>query len=208
MEASLGVRVFSTEHPVASMATAGAVAERVGGDWRFYPERPDAECPDHVAAFEAYKLDHLADLSGVKPAPQAVYREGDRAMAVVLDTLAFGVLEDGVEYRYRVDVPVAQAICTGRTDDETGLVAERTVPDERLADGMQRSADALEHGVEWLAVISPRSLGDVVESAAMVVTDDAPGAGTVYACRACGERTLHANECPACGCGDLRRAYP
>jgi len=162
MDATLGLRLFTVRHPVASMDTRGAIAEFVDGTWRYYPERPD----DHTDAFETYLYDHLADLSGSKPAPQSVYAEGDAAVVVVLDTQLFDVFEDGVEYRYRVDVPQAQAISSAKTDDETGVVAERTVPDDWLANGMQRSADALDHAIAWLAVISPRSLADVADAAA------------------------------------------
>jgi len=148
------------------METGGAIAELDGETWQWYPERPQSAA--HVDAFEAYKDNHLADLSAVQPAPQAVYDD----MAVVLDSLLFDILEDGVEYRYRVDVPQAQAICSEKTDDKTGLVAERTVPDDRLADGMQRSADALDHAVAWLDVISPQSFDDMVDAAEDLFDDE------------------------------------
>lgn len=196
MDATLGFRCFDMGHPVASMETAGAIAELDGKVWQFYPERPGA----HIKAFDSYSDEHLADLSGTKPAPQAVY--GD--VAIVLDTLLFDVLEDGVTYRYRVDVPAAQAICAEKTDEETGLVAERTVPDDRLADGMQRSADALDHTVEWLGVISPRSLAGVATAAReMIQPGEAQGA--IFECRVCGVHTLNADECPACGARELDR---
>ena len=170
VDATLGWRLFPVPDPVASMDTAGAIAELVEGSWRYYPERPD----DYVDAFERYMDEHLDDLRGTRPAPQAVYPTdgGDAAVVVVLDTLLFDVLEDGVEYRYRVDVPREQAICSEKIDDETGLAAERTVPDDRIGDGMQRSADALDHAVEWLAVISPRSLSGVAEAARDVTDSD------------------------------------
>ena len=162
VDATLGLRLFPVSDPADGMDTGGALAELVEGSWRYYPERPD----DHVDAFERYLDDHFDDLGETRPASQAVYPtdDGDDAVAVVLDTLLFDILEDGIEYRYRVDVPHAQAICSEKTDDETGLSAERTVPDDRIGDGMQRSADALDHAVEWLAVISPRSFSGMVEA--------------------------------------------
>jgi len=166
MDTTLSVRVFDVHTPVESMETGGAIAELDGDTWLWYPERPETD--GHADAFEQYKRDHLADLSATQPAPQAAY--GD--LIVVLDGLLFDVLEDGVEYRYRVDVPRAQAVCAEKTDDDTGLVAERTVPDDRLADGMQRSADALDHAVKWLDVISPRSLAGVAEAADDLLDDE------------------------------------
>ena len=166
MDATLGVRMFDIQEPVDGMGTGGAIGELDGGSWQWYPERPELDA--HADAYEQYRDDHLGDLSTTQPAPQDVYGN----MVVVLDTLLFDVLEDGVEYRYRVDVPHSQAICSDKTDDETGLVAERTVPDDRLADGMQRSADALDHAVAWIDVISPRSFDDVVDATDDLLDDE------------------------------------
>ena len=167
MDAIAAIRLFNVEAPVASAVTGGVVFELAGTDWRHYPDRPD----EHTEAFDRYRCEHLADLGGSRPAPQAVYG----SVVVVLDELLVDVLEDGVEFRFRVDVPDARAVCTERTDESTGVVAERTVSDGRLADGLQRSADAVDHAIGWASVISPRSFDDVVDAAEDLTGDDGGG---------------------------------
>lgn len=169
MEATVSLRAFAVDDP-ETVETWGVIADHdsVAGEWEFHHDPlPDA----FGGAFERYVDEELKELSGTPPLPQAVYD----GIVVVLDHLLFDVLEDGVEYRYRVEVPGNQAINSERTDGETGLVAERTVSDDRIADGMQRSADGLDHTVEWLDVISPRSFAGIAEAADGLIDDEEAG---------------------------------
>lgn len=158
MDAIISLRAFHVDDPTA-YDTAGALAETDNGNWIMRPESPDDD--RFAAAIDAYVDDELADLDNHEPAPQAIYD----GVVVVLDELIFEIVEDDVEYRYPVDVQRMQAICSSKTDPRTGLVAERTIDDDHLADGMQRSADALDHRITWLDVISPRSFTGIAEAA-------------------------------------------
>jgi hypothetical protein len=164
MNLTVELRLFAVSNPVESMETAGALS--LGDD---APEELNLEGPDkHHDAFQQYMDSEFENFLAEQPAPQAVYD----GIAVVLESILIDVTEDDVEYRYDVHVPDAQAICTEKTDVETGLVAGRSVPDDRLADGMQRSADAVDHRFEWLDVISPRSLAGIADAAEDLVSDN------------------------------------
>ena len=161
MDFIAGIRAFNIDDPVDSAIHTGVLG--MGS--------LDDLTPDHPERFnqevERFVDEELDALRTDQPAAQKVYGE----VVVVLEDMLVDVLEDSVEYRYEIDAMTGQAICTDKTDDETGLVAERTVPDGRLADGMQRSADALDHALEWIDVTSPRSLSGVAEAAADLAGD-------------------------------------
>jgi len=161
MDFIAGIRAFTIDDPVDSAVHTGVLGMGTLDDLT----------PDHPERFnqevERFVDEELDAIRTDPPAPQRVY--GD--VAVVLEDILADVLEDGVEYRYEIDAMTGHAICTNKTDDETGLVAERTVSDDRLADGMQRSADALDHALEWVDVTSPRSLSGVAEAAADLAGD-------------------------------------
>jgi len=117
------------------------------------------------ASFERYREEELTDIDAEQLAPQRVY--GD--IAVVLDEIVFRVVDDEIECEYRLsngsDLADGQTICSARNDADSGGTAERQHDDMRIADAVQRTADALDHRIDWLSVISPESLSPVVEAA-------------------------------------------
>jgi hypothetical protein len=155
MDFVAGIRAFNIDDPVDSAIHTGVLRIDYNDD-----HTTDHNEPFNAQVHQCVDEDHVA-IRTDQPAAQQVYGE----VVVVLEDILVDVLEDEVEYRYEIDVLTGQAICSDRTDDETGLVAERTVPDDRLADGMQRRADALDHALEWVDVISPRSFTDVAGAA-------------------------------------------
>jgi U3 small nucleolar ribonucleoprotein component len=161
MDFIAGIRAFNIDDPVDSAIHTGVLG--MGSLDDLTPEQPDR----FAQPVEQFVDEELDAITTDQPAAQQIYGE----VVVVLEDMLVDVLEDDVEYRYEIDAMTGQAICTDKTDDETGLVAERTVPDDRLADGMQRSADALDHALEWVDVISPRSLSGVAEAAEDLYSD-------------------------------------
>jgi len=161
MDLIAGIRAFNIDDPVDSAVHTGVLSMGSLDDLT-------SDHPDRFAQPVEWFVDEELDaIRTAQPAAQQVYDE----VVVVLEDILVDVLEDDVEYRYEIGILTGQAICRDRTDDETGLVAERTVSDDRLDDGMQRSADALDHALEWVDVTSPRSLSGVAEAAADLAGD-------------------------------------
>jgi len=166
METIISLRAFDVRDP-ATTETSGLLGETENGDWEYQHETGEP----FKQFFERYAADELGDLDAVQPAPQRVYND----VVVILDELLFRVVDDGIECEYRLsngsDLADGQTICSDRTDAEIGGAAERRHTGERIADAVQRTADALDHRIAWLDVISPRSLGPVAEAAEELLDD-------------------------------------
>jgi hypothetical protein len=160
MEIIISLRAFSESNPTHT-ETWGLLGETDHGEWNH--NRNSA--PDTFSsAFDRYVADEIDDIDAVKPAPQRIYD----GVVVILDELVFRVADDGIECEYRIsngrDLADGQTICSDRNDSKFGGTAERRYSDERIADAVQRTADALDHRIDWLDVISPRSLAPLADA--------------------------------------------
>ena len=168
METIISLRAFPVNDP-SNTETWGLLGETNHGQWNYQHD----PAPDPFSsAFERYVADELRDVDAVQPAPQRIYD----GVVVILDELVFRVLDDEIECEYRLsngrDLIDGQTICSDRNDSDIGGTAERRHSDERIADAVQRTADALDHRIDWLDVISPRSLGPVADAAEDLLDGD------------------------------------
>ena len=155
MKITFNFRLFDVDRAWRT-ETPTLVAEFDGAMWEMFPEQPDAFADE----FERYVSFRLMDFNASPPpVPQSV----NGSIVVVLDELLIDVVEDDVMFRYEVDIATqsydeatgwsATATCRERVDVETGLPAERTISDERIADGMRRCTDDLERDIDWIDVV-------------------------------------------------------
>jgi len=168
MELIISLRAFCVDDPTQS-ETWGLIGEADGDRWD-YAHDPT---PDQFGeSFSRFRDEELADIDADQPALQCVY--GD--VVVVLDEICFRVIDDGIECEYRLsngnELGDGQTICSSRNDADVGGTAERQHGDNRIADAVQRTSDALDHRIDWITVISPRSLSPVVDAAEDVVGED------------------------------------
>jgi len=171
MESIISLRAFDTDEPTHTH-TWGLLGDAEPDGWAYTHDPIPG--PDRVrAAFRQYREDQLTAIDTEQPAPQAVYD----GVVVVLDELLFRVTDDSIECEYRLvtgaDLADGQTICSGRYDAERGGSAERTHDGLRIADAVQRTADALGHRIEWLVVIAPESFAHIAEAAEELVDTEA-----------------------------------
>lgn len=162
MDVTISLQLFDVDAPESSVETAGLLA--IDGPEPLTPEPPET----HTDAFERYVDEELDTYLDTAPAAQTVYD----GIAVILESIIVDVVEDEIEYRFEIDIPAMQTICSNKVDAATGLTAERTIDDDRIADGMQRAADAVDYHFEWVDVISPRSFTDVASAAEDMFPDE------------------------------------
>jgi len=155
MDVTVSLRLFNIDQPAETMENAGAMTIDDSGELTPYPPETYQE------AFERYMDEELQNYRTEKPAPQAVY--GD--IVVVLERISIDVVEDDIKFQWVVKIKLNRAFCTSKTDTETGLTAEKTVSEMRIANGFQRSGDAVDYHFGWFDVTTPNSLSGVVEAA-------------------------------------------
>lgn len=168
MESIISLRAFAVDDPETAV-TCGILGETDNGDWE-YGAGPD---PGRFGdAIERYVADELDAMNDHHPTPQRVYD----GVVVVLDELVFRVVEDEMEHEFRLstgnDLADGQTICSASHDTETGITAQSMHDDAKIASAVQRAADALDHRIAWIDVISPRSFDGVVDAAEDMLGND------------------------------------
>lgn len=170
MDVTVSLRLFNIDQPAETMENAGAMTIDDSGE--LAPDPPET----HQEAFERYMDEELQNYRTEKPAPQAVY--GD--VVVILERISIDVVEDDIRFRWVVKTKLNRAFCTSKRDTETGLAAERTVSEMRIAQGLQRSGDAVDYHFGWFDVTTPHSLSGVVEAASDLASHSEDDRGNDY----------------------------
>lgn len=121
---------------------------------------------------ERFVDEELAEFTTTKPATSKQY--GD--VLVVLDYIQLTAEDAGIEYKFTLetgdDLETGRTGCENQVDSETGLAAEKFHDDEKIGAGLQRTADGLDHSIEWVNPISPRDLSGVAEAAIDLFEDE------------------------------------
>lgn len=168
MESIISLRAFAIDDPQAAEHW-GLLGETEGDTWT---HSHDAIPEQYAEAFQQFADGELDAIDTHRPEPQRVYG----GVAVVLDELVLRVTEGEMEHEFRLatgrDLADGQTICSASHDVETGITAQSIHDDTTIANAVQRAADALDHRIQWLDVISPRSLSGVVDAAEELVGDE------------------------------------
>jgi len=131
--------------------------------WDFRYEATDSSPLEEV--IKQFVNEELADFTTTKPATHKQYD----GVLVILDYMQITAEDAGIEYKFTLetgsDLKTGKTGCENQVDSETGLAAEKFHDDEEIGAGLQRTADGLDHAIDWIDPLSPRDFTSVAEAA-------------------------------------------
>lgn len=161
MKHTITLRAFQIDN-VREISTWGLVGETEIDNWEYQFDEPPEQ---FSSALTDYVNHELPPIDSKQP---AIQREFD-GVAVLLDELVFRVIEDEIEFEFRLssggDIQEGTPFCSAWTHVDAGTPAERHFEDERIGAALQRACDGLDHRIDWIEPVSPRELDSIAEQA-------------------------------------------